>query len=94
MDIFLAALTLTITVPAAALFATVVIGIHRQERAGVLAGPPPGACAVIARKVLALHADPAGYPAPPHPAREPRPATAVTGPSASNRPSAPTGARR
>jgi len=43
--------------------AVIVIGIHRQERAG-LAARPPGWCAKVASKVLALHATQSSRPAP------------------------------
>ena len=78
MDILLIATALAVAVLAGPL-AVVVIGIHRQERAG-LAARPPGWCAAAASKVLALHATQSGRPAPRRgpstapPGRDPAPA--------------------
>ena len=62
MDILIIATALAVAVLVGPL-AVIVIGIHRQERTG-LAARPPGGCAAVASKVLALHATESSRPAP------------------------------
>jgi hypothetical protein len=96
MDILIIASSLASAVIVVPL-AVIVIGIQRQEHAASLVARPPGACAAIARKVLALRAasPPGTQPTSPAPDKTPREAaTSRTGRNPARPPTAlATGAR-